>query len=192
VTADQWISARLASYTSGGLIDLYVRASSTSNYYRAIYGTNFVFLYAGSTFIGSASLTLAVGDVLMLAAQGSTISAFQNSNLILAVTNTAVNNTSKPALGVAFAATEFDTGVINVNLGSITSAPPPSNYYSVPDSRTHPNASRNVNGTLIYDVQTSSNPAIPPTDDRADGAPIASGEYPSNSRSPGKYGPGNN
>jgi hypothetical protein len=34
------------------------------------------------------------------------------------------------------------------------------------DSRINPNASRNVQGSLIYDVQTSSNPAIPPTDSR--------------------------
>jgi hypothetical protein len=74
-------------------------------------------------------------------------------------------------------------------------------HYSVPDCRisycglvptTHlyPNGSRNVNGTLIYDVETSNNPAIPPTDSRAAGAPTASGTYPQNSRTPGTYGPG--
>lgn len=65
--------------------------------------------------------------------------------------------------------------------------------YSVPDCRvTKPSSatSRNVNGTLVYDVQTSSNSAIPPTDSRAAGAPVASGTYPQNSRTPGTFGPG--
>ena len=55
--------------------------------------------------------------------------------------------------------------------------------YSVPDCRLVPNASENVNGTLIYDVQTSSNTdALPVVDSRAAGAPVASGTYPQNSR----------
>lgn len=69
------------------------------------------------------------------------------------------------------------------------------NYYSVPDCRVAPfgpNASRNVNSTLIYDVQTSSNHAIPPTDSRAGGAPVDSrlaANIPQNSRTPGVFGP---
>lgn len=65
--------------------------------------------------------------------------------------------------------------------------------YSVPDCRNYghfPNSSRNVNGTSIYDVQTSSNSAVPGTDSRTAGAPVASGTYPQNSRTPGTYGPG--
>ena len=74
--------------------------------------------------------------------------------------------------------------------GTISAA---ANPYSVPDCRKAPfgpNASRNVNNTLIYDVQTSSNHIIPPTDSRKAGAPVASGTYPQNSRTPGTFGPG--
>ena len=66
--------------------------------------------------------------------------------------------------------------------------------YSVPDCRnyaTFPNDSRNVNQTLIYEVDAQpSHPA--PVDSRAAGAPVASGSYPQNSRTPGLYGPGEN
>ena len=65
-------------------------------------------------------------------------------------------------------------------------------HYSVPDCRITPNASRTVNGTRIYDVQTSDNPAIPPTDSRTPGAPSTDGTYPQNSRAPGTFGPGVN
>jgi hypothetical protein len=59
--------------------------------------------------------------------------------------------------------------------------------YSQPDCRLVPNSSENVNGTQTYDVQTSSNPAIPPVDSRTAGAPVASGSYPQNSRNPAEY-----
>ena len=78
-------------------------------------------------------------------------------------------------------------------------APPPSGAYSVPDCRVPPagpNANRTVNATKIYDVQTSSNPAIPPTDSRvAPNIPVdsrVSPNIPQNSRTPGVYGPGVN
>jgi hypothetical protein len=75
-----------------------------------------------------------------------------------------------------------------------------SGVYSVPDCRIsycglvpttnlYPNGSIIVNGTKTYTVETSNNPAIPPTDSRAAGAPVASGTYPQNSRAPGTYGP---
>lgn len=70
--------------------------------------------------------------------------------------------------------------------------------YSVPDCRNFghfPNASRSVQGALIYDVQTSSNPSVPGVDSRTAGAPVdsrAAGQAPQNSRTPGTYGPGVN
>lgn len=74
-----------------------------------------------------------------------------------------------------------------------------STVYSVPDCRVPPagpNANRTVNATKIYDVQTSSNPAIPPTDSRvAPNIPVDSrlaANIPQNSRTPGTYGPGVN
>jgi len=69
--------------------------------------------------------------------------------------------------------------------------------YSVPDCRVPPagpNASRTVQGTKIYDVQRSSNPAIPPTDSRVsipiDSRSSTAGTTPQNSRTAGVYGPG--
>jgi hypothetical protein len=53
---------------------------------------------------------------------------------------------------------------------------------AVPGFGRGPNASRVLNGTIVYDVQTSSNAKIPPTDSRKAGAPVACGTYPQNSR----------
>jgi hypothetical protein len=64
--------------------------------------------------------------------------------------------------------------------------------YSVQDCRdyaTFPNSSRTLNATKIYDVQTSSNPAVPGTDSRAS-KPVDSSTQPQNSRTPGTFGPG--
>jgi hypothetical protein len=95
------------------------------------------------------------------------------------------------------------TGFLNSSVGSaayIISAGGAA--YSVPDCRdsycglvpvTHlyPNGSRTVQGTKIYDVETSNNPAVPPTDSRKAGAPVDSRvSSPQNSRTPGTYGPG--
>lgn len=63
--------------------------------------------------------------------------------------------------------------------------------YSVPDSRVAPfgpNASRTLNQTLIYDVQTSSNHSLPPVDSRVSGPPVDSriaAIIPENSRTRG-------
>lgn len=68
--------------------------------------------------------------------------------------------------------------------------------YSVPDCRkapSGPNADRDVQGTLTYDVQTSSNVSVPGTDSRTAGAPVDSRvapNVPQNSRKPGTFGPG--
>jgi len=73
------------------------------------------------------------------------------------------------------------------------------NAYSVPDCRVAPagpNANRLVQATKIYDVQTSSNHIIPPTDSRiAPNIPVDSrvaANIPQNSRTPGTFGPGVN
>jgi hypothetical protein len=67
--------------------------------------------------------------------------------------------------------------------------PPKPSYYSQPDCRLVPNTGVTVNGTIQYTGQTSSNPAIPGTDSRGAGAPVASGTYPQNNRAPGTFGP---
>jgi hypothetical protein len=67
--------------------------------------------------------------------------------------------------------------------------------YSVPDDRVSPeipNTSRTVQGTQIFDVETSTNAAVPGTDSRAAGAPVDSrvaAIIPQNSRQPGVFGP---
>ena len=89
------------------------------------------------------------------------------------------------------------TGYANSSIGSaayvISIAP---SHYSVPDCRVAPfgpNTGVTVQGTVQYTGQTSSNPAIPPTDSRAAGAPVdsrLSANKPQNSRTPGTFGPG--
>jgi hypothetical protein len=69
---------------------------------------------------------------------------------------------------------------------------PPVVPYSVPDCRnyaTFPNNSVSVNGTLTYTVNAQPSHSAP-VDSRAAGAPVASGTYPQNSRTPGTFGPG--
>ena len=81
------------------------------------------------------------------------------------------------------------TSYANSNVGSaayVINLTP--SVYSVPDCRVAPygpNASRTVQGTVTYDVQTSSNPNVPPVDSRAAGAPVdsrAAGQAPQNCR----------
>jgi hypothetical protein len=70
---------------------------------------------------------------------------------------------------------------------STTSASP---YYSSTDSRVTPNTSRNVEQTLTYDVQVSSNSSIPGTDSRTSVPTDSRASIPTNSRTPGVFGPG--
>ena len=93
------------------------------------------------------------------------------------------------------------TGRANSVIGSAayTITIPVSGAYSVPDCRVSPfgpNASRTVQGTKIYDVQTSSNSVIPPTDSRiAPNIPVDSRvtpNIPQNSRTNPPFTGGNN
>jgi hypothetical protein len=96
--------------------------------------------------------------------------------------------------GFTFSPTSSNQTISSANITGVNfTASSGANVYSVPDCRvapSGPNASRTVQGTKIYDVQTSSNSAIPPKDCRVAGAPIACGTYPQNSRAPGTFGPG--
>jgi hypothetical protein len=82
--------------------------------------------------------------------------------------------------------------------GSFQSTSPIITVYSQPDCRVSPfgpNNSRTVQSTKIYDVQTSSNSAVPGVDSRAAGAPVdcrISPNIPQNSRALGTFGPGVN
>ncbi len=85
------------------------------------------------------------------------------------------------------------TGYANSAVGSAAYTISAS-VYSVPDCRVAPfgpNASRTIQGTKIYDVQTTSNIGGVPVDSRAAGAPVDSRvSAPQNSRAPGTFGPG--
>jgi len=79
-------------------------------------------------------------------------------------------------------AVQTDVQVSNFQAGSLSL----SSVYSVPDCRdfaTFPNSFRTVQATKIYDVQTSSNSAVPSVDSRVAGAPVDSKvSAPQNSR----------
>jgi hypothetical protein len=65
--------------------------------------------------------------------------------------------------------------------------------FSSKDSRKVPNGCRTIAGSVVYDVQVSDNPAIPPLDSRKS-KPVDSrvaAIAPQNNRTPGLNGPGN-
>ena len=108
--------------------------------------------------------------------------------------------TANITIGLTAATTARDVVVTNSDAQTATLAAAFTvalGIYSEPDSRTiatyptTPNASRNVEGTLTYDVQTSDNADEPGVDSRTAGAPVDSRtNKPTNSRTPGTYGPG--
>jgi hypothetical protein len=144
----------------------------------------FVYSISGNAAVAGATVSYSGASSGSVTADGSgnfTLSGLVNGGY-----------TITPSLaGYAFSPTSQAETISGANITGVNFMAAQS-YYSEPDCRLSPNASRSINGTLIYDVQTSSNPAIPPTDDRESGAPVACGEYPQNSRAPGKYGAGEN
>jgi lysophospholipase L1-like esterase len=123
------------------------------------------------------------------------------TGVILAGTHTATITGvvySKVEAGVSFMATSTSGDSLAHFLNGLTTTFTASTAYSSADSRaiatypTTPNTSRNVSGTKIYDVQTSSNAAVPSVDSQTAGAPVDSQtNIPANSRTPGTYGPNN-
>jgi hypothetical protein len=140
-----------------------------------------------ATLYQNLALPFAVGDVFRAAAVGSTLYLYQNGTLVTSVQNTTLIS----GYTGLFISTDTTNQVRlnNFAMGSVTGQ-----AYSVPDCRnyaTFPNASRNVQGTLIYDVQTTSNIGGAPVDSRAAGAPVDSRvSAPQNSRASGTFGPG--
>jgi hypothetical protein len=132
-----------------------------------------------------------VGDVLTVSLIDQQVCVYQNGNLILLYNDTFNLITVPGAAGFMLAPiTAFSDAAFSAwSGGSVLSSNFP---YSVPDCRNYgsfPNKFRIVNNTFTYDV--------PNTDSRATGAPvnsstapIASGTYPQNSRTPGTFGPG--
>lgn len=140
------------------------------------------------------------GDVFRFAVVGTTVLAYRNGTLVTSAVNSDI---ASGAVGV-----DIETNQVNnvsfTNFAGGTVSSSSSTAYSVPDCRistcglvptTHvyPNGNRTVQGTKIYDVETSNNPAIPPVDSRKAGAPVdcrVSPNIPQNSRTPGTFGPG--
>lgn len=130
------------------------------------------------------------------AASGSTVADGSGNYTIPSLANGSyVITPSKAAF--TFSPTNSNQTVSNANISGVNFvATSVVTVYSVPDCRVAPfgpNTSRTVQGTKIYDVQTSSNPAVPGTDSRAAGAVVDSrvaAIVPQNSRTPGTFGPG--
>jgi hypothetical protein len=163
-------------------------------------------------------ITPQIGDVIRLSViTGSDgfpiLSIYQNGFLILQSEDYGNSLTTGFPGMVALGVAAVTNAQISLWSGGNTNVTPPypppgSNAYSVPDSRvstaTTPNSSRNVQGTLIYDVpkvyslqywfDILFNRTQPlPEDCRAAGAPVdcrISPNIPQNSRAPGTYGPG--
>lgn len=129
------------------------------------------------------------------AASGSTTADGSGNYTIPNLANGSYTITPSLA-GFTFSPTSSNQTVSGANITGVNFTATVGNAYSVPDCRLSPfgpNASRSVQGTLIYDKQTSSNSAIPGVDSRVQGAPVdcrISPNIPQNSRAPGTYGPG--
>jgi hypothetical protein len=116
-----------------------------------------------------------------------------NGNYVIPVQSNGTY-TITPSFGVAIFTPTSQIAVVNNADVTPGNFPTPLNFYSVPDDRTFsvfPNASENVQGTLIYDVPAQPSTTAPvdsrvskPVDSRT------SANIPTNSRTPGTFGPG--
>jgi len=138
-------------------------------------------------------VTLNKGDIIRLEAVGNQISSFLNGVLLETVTNSTYAS-GGPALDIYAGTAIADASTSRFEAGIITNASTP---YSVPDCRNYgnfPNAAEYINLTLLYDIPyVDSRSSGPPIDSRVDGPPFdcrVSPNIPSNSRTPGLYGPG--
>jgi hypothetical protein len=172
------------------------KPSSDAGYMFTHIGGNAI-LYrvnGGVTAINTVPHTYHAGDTYRIEAQGNGCIVGKINGTVAAIAIDTTYTTGVP--GVFASQQEYAQTASTWAAGSVTIPPLTANVYSVPDCRVAPagpNASRTVNNTKIYDVQTSSNPAIPPTDSRTAGAPVdsrVSPNIPQNSRTPGTYGPG--
>lgn len=130
----------------------------------------------------------APGTIFKAVIVGNQHFLYQGNTLIGMVTDSSIASGSVG--GVWWSTpTPADGQISNFLMGSASLNGP----YSVPDCRKAPNGARTVQGTSIYDVQTSSNLAVPGTDSRIAGSPVDSritSTIPQNSRTPGTFGPG--
>ena len=210
--ADQWSQITIGALLLGSYLGANVRQSITGvqTAYRFVWegpvGSNGTWLLQrelADTFLTLATGTFEAnaGDQLLLCVIGTTLMAYLNGVMVALVSDSNISS-GAPGFQVQATAAPLNTncGITAWSGGAFQNAPdvPAITFsaYSVPDCRVAPfgpNASRNVQGTLIYDVQTSDNSVVPGTDSRVAGAPIdsrVSPNIPINSRTPGTYGPG--
>lgn len=200
---NQYIQGQLSALTGTSEFGLYLHATpNVNNYYMLDAFDNgdgtvdFEILkglpnYDVTSLFENAALPFTQSDVFRCAWFNGTIFCYQNGVLI------GQADDSDYVSGVTgvfmFPVTALaNARLINLEAGLVTDSSLP---YSVPDSRTTPNLSRDIQDTLIYDVQTSSNSSVPGVDSRTAGAPVDSrvaSIIPLNSRTPGIYGPGEN
>jgi hypothetical protein len=197
---DQFVTATLAQWIKGNgqEADILLRSDPTGDavFYDMYILDNADGLTAAvlvvnqdnSVFYENDSVTVNAGDVFTFAVIGSTGYISQNG---VFVDPFPVSGADSGAAGLLIF---NDVGTTDCSWSNFImgSAALSSGAYSQPDCRvTKPNSAtgETVNGTILYDSQTSSNPAIPPTDSRVS-KPVACGTYPQNSRTPGTYGPG--
>jgi hypothetical protein len=145
--------------------------------------------------LASGSGTFAVGDTIRLEVQGTNLVGKKNGNVIVGPISDSDISSGRAGFGL-FETSVASNAKISSWVGGNFIGP---SFYSVPDNRNYgnfPNLSRNVQGTLTYDVprvfslkwwfDTLFNRTQPqPVDSRAAGAPVDSrnsGNVPQNSR----------
>lgn len=176
------IRSSTLDFTSGYILTLTGNGDGTSDIVLSIQG--------GSSIGTVTGITVNVGDVMTAVAVGSTIAVLYNNVSVISVADTTFVSGINVGLLNFLGVVQADTSATLFVVGGASIA---TSNYSVPDCRNYghfPNGSKNVNGTLTYTVQTSSNSAVPGTDSRKAGAPVDSSTQPQNSRTPGTYGPG--
>lgn len=197
INGDQFVTATITADQTvlGGELEMTVRTDITftdgASFNIIPTGTgNSSWSLVTGIVLATGTTVVAPGDVFTLACVGKTFYVFQNGVSLAVGTDNSATLSNLPSITIEVANSLSDIKLTDFTTGTVTSV------YSVPDCRnygTFPNSSRDVNGTLIYDVQTSSNSAVPGTDSRAAGAPVdcrVSPNIPLNSRTPGTFGPG--
>ena len=171
------------SLSGSNTVSSFVSAIGQHSSAIALFLTPSTFSISGNAGIAGANVAYsgtASGNVTADGSGNYTISGLSNGNY-----------TITPSLsGYVFSPTSQNETVSGSNITGVNFTASVLSVYSQPDCRifgNFPNASRNVQGTLTYDVQTSSNPAIPSTDSRVS-KPVDSriaAIIPENSRTPG-------
>jgi hypothetical protein len=179
--ADQYAEVTLA-HLSVSAVGPIVRASTSGfNYYlcqaSGTFGgacaiTLYKFVAGVRSAISFINLGLNSGDRIRVSVIGTTFLCFQNEVAVLGPTNDASLATGVPGCSVQNVNTLGDAALSGWSAGNAFT------NWSEPDCRTNPNSSREVQGTLIYDVTAVDSRNDIPVDSRAAGAPVDSRTTP--------------